>query len=216
MRVKASDSIGRQLSSTDGRSSRRLYWGAQGVFVLVLVVIGVFGAQLTEAANLLLGLLLSVLGLPLVIVQVRRWHDRDKSGWWVLINLVPFIGAVWTLVECGFLPGTQGANRFGPDPKTIHGASTESASGMHERTKGRVPHTSAPSILDTPKRVAATPVRGTETLRRSAGESRASAPAARNVAKSDKQEMHWTETFALASIMVFVVGLFWFASAYAR
>jgi uncharacterized membrane protein YhaH (DUF805 family) len=49
-------------------------------------------------------------------VNVKRWHDRDKSGWWILINLVPVIGGLWSLIETGFLPGTRGSNRFGPDP----------------------------------------------------------------------------------------------------
>ena len=49
-------------------------------------------------------------------VYAKRWHDRDKSGWWTLIILVPFIGGIWLLVECGILEGTKGANRYGPDP----------------------------------------------------------------------------------------------------
>lgn len=48
--------------------------------------------------------------------QVKRWHDRDKSGWFVLVNFIPFIGTIWALVELGFLRGTMGPNRFGPDP----------------------------------------------------------------------------------------------------
>jgi uncharacterized membrane protein YhaH (DUF805 family) len=35
--------------------------------------------------------------------QVKRWHDRDKSGWWVLIGFVPVVGWAWSLVEAGFL-----------------------------------------------------------------------------------------------------------------
>lgn len=50
-------------------------------------------------------------------VQVKRWHDRNKSGWWVLIALVPVIGWLWVLIECGFIEGTRGDNRFGPDSK---------------------------------------------------------------------------------------------------
>lgn len=46
-------------------------------------------------------------------VQIKRWHDRDKSGWWVLLNVIPVIGQIWTLIECGFLRGTMGDNRFG-------------------------------------------------------------------------------------------------------
>jgi uncharacterized membrane protein YhaH (DUF805 family) len=47
---------------------------------------------------------------------VKRFHDRDKSGWWVLIVFVPYIGAIWQIVECGFLSGSRGPNRFGPPP----------------------------------------------------------------------------------------------------
>ena len=53
---------------------------------------------------------------PTLAVYTKRWHDRDKSGWWTLIILVPIIGGIWFLVECGFLRGTDGANRFGADP----------------------------------------------------------------------------------------------------
>ncbi len=49
-------------------------------------------------------------------VSVKRWHDRDKSGWWALIILVPIVGYIWSLIENGFLKGTEGPNRFGPDP----------------------------------------------------------------------------------------------------
>jgi uncharacterized membrane protein YhaH (DUF805 family) len=49
-------------------------------------------------------------------VAVKRWHDRNKSGWWVLIAFVPVIGGLWYLIECGFLPGTAGANNYGADP----------------------------------------------------------------------------------------------------
>ena len=53
-------------------------------------------------------------------VFVKRWHDRDKSGWMILLILIPIvniIGFFWTLIECGFLDGTIGPNKFGPDPK---------------------------------------------------------------------------------------------------
>lgn len=46
-------------------------------------------------------------------VQVKRWHNRNKSGWWVLINCVPLIGAIWVFVEAGPLAGDQASNNFG-------------------------------------------------------------------------------------------------------
>ena len=52
--------------------------------------------------------------IPSIIVYIKRFHDRDKSGWWVLIGLIPIIGGIWLLIELGFLKGTPGPNRFGP------------------------------------------------------------------------------------------------------
>jgi uncharacterized membrane protein YhaH (DUF805 family) len=49
-------------------------------------------------------------------VAVKRYHDRDKSGWWVLIIFVPVIGGLWYLIECGFLRGSEGHNNYGRDP----------------------------------------------------------------------------------------------------
>ena len=54
--------------------------------------------------------------IPAILVDIKRWHDRDKSGWWMLIALVPIIGTIWFLIELGFLAGTPGPNRFGPPP----------------------------------------------------------------------------------------------------
>jgi uncharacterized membrane protein YhaH (DUF805 family) len=54
--------------------------------------------------------------IPNLAVAVRRLHDQDKSGWWMLIALVPFIGGIWLLILY-FIEGTRGPNRFGPDPK---------------------------------------------------------------------------------------------------
>jgi uncharacterized membrane protein YhaH (DUF805 family) len=48
--------------------------------------------------------------------QIKRWHDRDKSGTWMFVGFIPFVGPLWTLVELWFLPGTVGPNRFGPSP----------------------------------------------------------------------------------------------------
>ena len=54
--------------------------------------------------------------VPSIAVQVRRFHDQDKSGWFVLLNFIPYLGGLIVLVFM-FLEGTRGPNRFGPDPK---------------------------------------------------------------------------------------------------
>jgi uncharacterized membrane protein YhaH (DUF805 family) len=52
----------------------------------------------------------------LIVVQIKRWHDLDKSGAWILINFIPFFGPLWTLIQCGFVRGTEGENQYGLDP----------------------------------------------------------------------------------------------------
>lgn len=107
--------------SFEGRIPRKVYWlyGVLGLFIGMLLALGVvFGLAAV------VGEWIMVLAIPLYIVaiwaglavQVKRWHDRNKSGWWVLIGLIPLVGPIWQLVECGFLEGTQGDNQFGPAP----------------------------------------------------------------------------------------------------
>lgn len=54
--------------------------------------------------------------IPQIAVQVRRFHDQDKSGWFVLLNLIPYVGFLIVLVFM-FIEGTRGPNRYGADPK---------------------------------------------------------------------------------------------------
>jgi len=98
------------LLSLDGRVSRSTFWlCVLGLFVGTLII-GFLGSQ-----TLLLAWQVLVLW-PCLAISVKRWHDRDKSGWWVLINLIPVIGGLWALIENGFLKGSDGKNRFGADP----------------------------------------------------------------------------------------------------
>ncbi len=132
--------IGNFLFSFQGRARRRDLW----IFFLVLSAIygGLFwqfghwhamhridnfmaGAHHWVGAygvtyvthNPFVGLLgIAAIWMKLAVL-VKRWHDRDKSGWFVLVTLIPLIGWLWQLIECGFLEGTPGSNRFGPSPK---------------------------------------------------------------------------------------------------
>ncbi|MFN3568205.1 MAG: DUF805 domain-containing protein [Caldimicrobium sp.] len=56
--------------------------------------------------------------LPYLAVTVRRLHDVGKSGWWILISLVPFIGLIWLLVLL-CTDSQPGENKYGPNPKEI-------------------------------------------------------------------------------------------------
>lgn len=53
--------------------------------------------------------------LPSLAIAVRRLHDLDQSGWWLLLGLIPIIGAIGLLIWFAS-KGTDGPNRFGPDP----------------------------------------------------------------------------------------------------
>jgi uncharacterized membrane protein YhaH (DUF805 family) len=57
--------------------------------------------------------------LPSLAVSVRRLHDIDRSGWWLLIAFIPFVGAIVLLIF-DFTEGTSGPNNFGADPKRIN------------------------------------------------------------------------------------------------
>jgi len=104
------------LFSFKGRATRKQYWfmvvlASPFLFVAVLLNIHI-GQDPLDGDGIFV--MLPVVW-PSLAASVRRWHDRDKSAWWLLLNLVPFIGAIWTLVENGFLEGTVGSNRYGQD-----------------------------------------------------------------------------------------------------
>jgi uncharacterized membrane protein YhaH (DUF805 family) len=79
------------------------------------------GALFYVGAGLLVVWALGVL-IPSIAVTVRRFHDRDMSGWWylgfIVASIIPLVGFVATiaLIVLMALPGTAGPNRFGPDP----------------------------------------------------------------------------------------------------
>ena len=109
------------LFSFNGRIGRGPYWAVVGVFVVLEIIIVAISTALNNANSgmltMLFGLICFVVGVACIwiglAVQVKRWHDRNKSGWWCLIGLVPFIGGIWVLVECGCLPAVDEGNRFG-------------------------------------------------------------------------------------------------------
>jgi uncharacterized membrane protein YhaH (DUF805 family) len=113
------------LWSFRGRITRQLFWIVSIALATLNTVVGVSlagpGDDFT-APRVITSLLWLAVGTYIALAaQVKRWHDRGKSGWWVLINLVPFIGGIWALVELGFLKGTEGPNRFGPQASSTEG-----------------------------------------------------------------------------------------------
>jgi len=100
-----------------GRIARRSFW-LHGV--LVLAALSLLGRALLDIARLRSDnvdmIVDSLLLWPALAISAKRWHDRDKSGWWVLVALLPVIGWLWMLADNGFRRGTPGPNRFGPEP----------------------------------------------------------------------------------------------------
>lgn len=102
-----------------GRASRSEYWYWILFYVIAIMVCVAIDAMIGRAVTV--GLFAIVALLPTIAVQVRRLHDLDRSGWWILLHFIPLVGPIILLVwYC--TPGTPGPNRFGPDPLAGVGA----------------------------------------------------------------------------------------------
>ncbi|MEU8571229.1 DUF805 domain-containing protein [Streptomyces pathocidini] len=97
-----------------GRARRKEYW----MFALFSTVISIVLTAADSALDIsLLSLVYSLaVLLPSLAVTVRRLHDTDRSGWWILIGIVPILGWIALLVFT-VLEGDQGDNAHGPNPK---------------------------------------------------------------------------------------------------
>ena len=98
----------------DGRASRPAYWWWFLFTILVAVA-----ASIIDAAIGSFGVISGIAGLALLLpglsVAIRRLHDTDHSGWWVLIGLIPIIGFIVLLVFY-LRQSDPGENRYGPPP----------------------------------------------------------------------------------------------------
>lgn len=123
----APGSLGWTFLSLHGRIGRQAFWLGNLVIVMVGLVLdfGILGSipksVIPHSGTNRLGpfgpLVVDLVVLyPVVCVQGKRWHDRGKSAWWWLVGLIPFVGLFWIVIECGCLPGTDGANGFGQGP----------------------------------------------------------------------------------------------------
>ncbi|ARJ64939.1 hypothetical protein WV31_04245 [Magnetospirillum sp. ME-1] len=104
-----------KYATFQGRASRSEYWYFT-LFMLILNLISgvIAGASLGVLAVLPLVLTIALF-VPALAVSVRRLHDLDKSGWWVLIILIPLIGGL-ILLFWACKRGTEGQNMYGSDP----------------------------------------------------------------------------------------------------
>ena len=96
-----------------GRARRAEYWYFVLAYVLAFVVAAVVDAALGAQVLEIIVVLASI--VPALAVSVRRLHDTDRSGWWLLIGLIPFGSIVVLVFTC--LDSQVGGNRYGPSPK---------------------------------------------------------------------------------------------------
>jgi len=105
------------LFKFDGRINRAKYWLGAVVIYVAVWIFGIIFMMTQSKFMAILFLLVAFASIwPGLAINIKRWHDRDKSGWWIFISLIPLVGPIWALIEVGFLPGTPGPNQYGPDP----------------------------------------------------------------------------------------------------
>ena len=109
----------KKYADFSGRARRKEYWFFVLFNIIVSIVLSVIDVTLGLGAGgfgVLSGLYSLAVIIPSIAVSVRRLHDINKTGWWILIGFVPLIGIIVLLVFA-LMGGTQGDNEYGPDPK---------------------------------------------------------------------------------------------------
>ena len=113
----------RKYAVFSGRARRKEYWFFLLFNVLILIGLGLLQAVIGAAdsvggTGLLTGLYSLAMLLPSISVGVRRLHDIGRSGWWLLIGILPVIGSIVLLVFA-VLDSQVGENQYGPNPKGV-------------------------------------------------------------------------------------------------
>lgn len=116
-------SVWKQYATFSGRARRREFWmfslfniAASLLLIVADIALGTFSRS--AGTGLFNGLYSLAVLIPSLAVTVRRLHDTGRSGWWLLIGFIPFIGGIIVLV---FLVGDSesGDNAYGPNPKAL-------------------------------------------------------------------------------------------------
>jgi uncharacterized membrane protein YhaH (DUF805 family) len=102
-----------------GRAARSEYW-----YWVLFWFLGTIVAEIIDGVlgrTVIYPLFGLAIILPSIAVAVRRLHDTDRGGWWILLGLIPIVGIIILIIwYCA--KGTDGPNRFGPDPLGSFGA----------------------------------------------------------------------------------------------
>jgi uncharacterized membrane protein YhaH (DUF805 family) len=128
--------VWRLLFGFQGRIRRVQWWyGHAAAFLglaLMVMAFAVAAANMSPSANndgaarttqgglrFALYALYTALLWVSVALGVKRYHDLDRSGWWILLGFIP-VANIWMLLELGFVAGVDGRNRFGSSPKEMN------------------------------------------------------------------------------------------------
>lgn len=112
--------------SFKGRVNRSTYWIFTGIAPLIPIITLAAGGIFSElgVSDIVIAIItvafyamIIVLTIVHIAVTVKRLHDTNRAGVYVLLGLIPLIGTIWVLVVCGFLKGTDGENNYGAPPE---------------------------------------------------------------------------------------------------
>ena len=109
----------KQYAVFRGRARRKEYWMFVLINFIIGVVLGLISPTSGDPANgqsLLLSIYTLAMLLPSIAVGVRRLHDIGRTGWWMLISLIPLIG-VLVLIVFFVQDSEPKENQYGPNPK---------------------------------------------------------------------------------------------------
>ena len=101
-----------------GRARRSEFWYFYLFTILLSIVASIVQRAMTNSTN---GIVTTIIGLAIVLpylaVAVRRLHDTSRSGWWLLIGLIPVVGTIILIVF--WVQDSHGDNQYGPSPKAV-------------------------------------------------------------------------------------------------
>ena len=111
--------------SSQGRINRQRIWIGALLLGLGMVPFVVLYAIFISNASFLTLIFLLILiaayiaaGIADIMLYIKRAHDRNHTGWYILLTIIPFIGIIWA-IELAFFKGTEGTNQYGEDPRYL-------------------------------------------------------------------------------------------------
>jgi uncharacterized membrane protein YhaH (DUF805 family) len=134
------DPITKHYFDFSGRASRQEYW----MFVLFYIIVSIVVSMIATATEIyfLETIFALALLLPALGISVRRLHDVNKSGWWVLLGLIPILGFI-ILLTFYIQKGDPGPNQYGDNP--------EGNSSVVGTDTSDVPRPPSSNMTDVPK-----------------------------------------------------------------